>query len=545
MKRLLINMAFLTLLAGGFSSCKKMIADNYLNPELSTTGSMSKLMSGMFLNKRIHPSYYDFATFILPTTGGFSQLVSMAPGQDMYVPDINYNEARWDDYYDGSMPGPGQSVDYNYDGPGIMSSYREMQTTFAALSPTEQTNQYVFLQCAKVLFYDQTAQMVDLWGDIPFSQANSLNTTRSISNAAFDPQVTVYDSLISGLQQLNTYFAAASQPNAIPTEIQSELNQQDMLLGGNLNLWQRYANSLCLRLLMRISYYDQSMAQTQVTAMLANPNTYPLITSNSMNVVLNESPTALKSDLQAALAPTGTGNGLPAYAPAYLLDTVMVANGDPRTAILFDSVAGQPYVGFPTNGTVAQYQQGGYAVYDSATFIYNYNVPGVVFTAAEVSFLTAEANERWGAGSTPAITAYQNGISLSTAFYYNIYSSRILKQGYTPPAAGLLTMPTAAAISAYYNSPNIAYSGTQAQKLALIGTQNWINFFILQAGQAWAEVRRTGYPALNFAVAPGALGAQPPTRLLYPSSEQLYNAANYSTVSGKDTRTTKIFWDVN
>ena len=73
----------------------------------------------MFLNKRIHPSYYDFATFILPTTGAFAQTVSLAPGTDMYVPSINYNEARWEDYYDGSMPSAGNSVDYNYNGPGI------------------------------------------------------------------------------------------------------------------------------------------------------------------------------------------------------------------------------------------------------------------------------------------------------------------------------------------------------------------------------------------------------------------------------------------
>ena len=168
-----------------------------------------------------------------------------------------------------------------------------------------------------------------------------------------------------------------------------------------------------------------------------------------------------------------------------------------------------------------------------------------VFTAAEVSFLSAEANERWGAGSMTAQNAYEQGITQSVDFYYGINQSKIDKTGYTATA---LTTPSAAAISTYYNSANISYSAatSTAQRLALIGTQNWINFFILQAGQAWAEIRRTGYPALTFATAPNAAGATlPPTRLLYPSSEQLYNAANYSAVSAKDTRSTKVFWDVN
>ena len=178
--------------------------------------------------------------------------------------------------------------------------------------------------------------MVYLWGDIPFSQANSLNTTRSVGYAAFDNQIAIYDTLISGLQQLNTYFSTAS----LSTEIQSELKTQDILLNGSLDFWRRYANSLRLRLLMRISYYDEATAKTQVTAMLADPVTYPMISNNTYNVQLNESPTALKSDLQSALAPTGNGNGLPAYAPAYLMDTVMVANGDPRTAVYWDSVRG-------------------------------------------------------------------------------------------------------------------------------------------------------------------------------------------------------------
>ncbi|HXO77672.1 MAG TPA: SusD/RagB family nutrient-binding outer membrane lipoprotein, partial [Puia sp.] len=298
------------------------------------------------------------------------------------------------------------------------------------------------------------------------------------------------------------------------------------------NAWRRYANSLRLRLLMRISYYNETEAKSEVTTMLGDPTTYPMITGNTQNVTLKMSGLTLKSDIKDALT------GSP-YAPAYLLDTLMVNNADPRTAVLWDSVQGKSYKGFPSNGTVSEYETPGlYATYDTVTFMYNYNVPGVLFTAAEVSFLSAEANERWGAGSTAAATSYSNGIHQSTDFYYSINHSANLSSG----SWASTPSPDAAAVDAYV--ANVAYTGTQAQKLAKIATQNWINYFILQAGQAWAEVRRTGYPVLPFFTSSNGNAQLPPARLLYPPNEQLYNATNYAAVSGKDTRSTKIFWQV-
>lgn len=523
MKRLFINIAFLAFIAGSFSSCKKTLEENYLNPELTTTGSMGKLLSGMYLNKRIHPSYWDWYTFVMPMTGSFAQTVALSPGAQMYIPSTSYTENRWVDFYDGV-----NGTDYNYDGPGIMSSYREMQTTYNTLSTSQQQEQQVFLKIAEVLVYDQTSQMIDLWGDIPFTESNSLNTTRSLSYAKFDDAASLYDTMITNLKALNTWFDTATVASAEVTE----LSTGDLMFKGDLTKWQRYANSLRLRLLMRISNYDETTAKTEVSTMLNDAATYPLITSNDYNAVIWMTSTTVRSDLNDVFT------GYP-YAPAYLLDTMMVQNGDPRTDVFWDASSVNGFKGFPSNGTTAQYEAGGYATYDSATFFYNYNIPAVLMTASEVSFLKAEADERWSLGT--AQTDYENGITQSTAFYYTINNEMVLKTGsYTA-----LTAPTSTTISTFLLQSAIAYSGTTTEKLAKIYTQKWMNFFILQAGQAWAEYRRTGYPELHFATSTSASGSNPPTRLLYPSTEQLYNSENYSAVSGKDTRDTKIFWDVN
>ncbi|SEW23203.1 Susd and RagB outer membrane lipoprotein [Chitinophaga sp. YR573] len=527
MKRLLINTALLMLLVGTFSSCKKKLEDDYLNPELTTTGSLSKLFSGMFMNKRIHPSYWDYYTFVMPTTAAFTQLTALVPGNQMYVPNTSYTEGRWTDFYNGSVDA-GQ--DYNYSGPGILNSYREMQTSLGALSASQQQQQQVFLKCAQVLVYDQTAQLIDLWGDIPFSQASSLNADRTIKPAPFDDAAALYDTLISGLKDLNTYFDTVT----VVSSVSSELTKADLMYAGNISYWQRYANSLRLRLLMRISNVSESKAQTAITTMLSDAATYPMIDDNTENATFKMSPTAVRSDLRDVFTDFG-------YAPDYLLNTVMVANSDPRTAVIFDANKINGYKGVPYNVTNTEYEAGGYATYDSATFYYNYNVPGVMFTAAEVSFLKAEAGERWGVGS--AQTSYETGINQSIGFWYGINQSRILRDG-TPTQWPVETSPTAAAITTYLAMPAIAYSGTTTEKLNKIYLQKWVNFSVLQAGQAWAELRRTDYPVLSFATAGNSTASAPPVRLLYPSTEKLYNTANYNSVSAKDTRDTKIFWDV-
>ncbi|PZP48859.1 MAG: hypothetical protein DI598_09245 [Pseudopedobacter saltans] len=449
----------------------------------------------------------------------------------MYIPNATYTSSRWADYYDGSVSS--SSPDYNYSGPGIKSNYTEMLTTYAALSSADQANNYVFLQLGKVILSDQTSQMVDLWGDIPFFKSNSLNSSRTISDAPYDNAETVYDSIIGYLKDVNAYLDTVNLSSVVATS----LAKQDLIYGGNLTKWRMYANSLRLRLLMRISNYNESMAKTEVTTMLNDPSTYPLINDNADNAQFNQSPSTIQSSLSGAIS-------LAPYAPAYLLDTVMNLNNDPRIPVYWDANASGQYVGFSSSSTAADYSTAvsnrSLATIDSATFIYNYNLPGILFNAAETDFLIAEAYERWGLGD--ASVPYYAGIDQSIAFYYKINQTRILSSGSWP----VLASPSAASISSFKGKSAVLYSGTTTQKLTKIYTQKWAHFFILQAQQAWAEYRRTGYPVLNFYVNTGSANAiNPPSRLLYPSEQSLYNNANYLQVASKDTRSGKVFWDVN
>jgi hypothetical protein len=148
--------------------------------------------------------------------------------------------------------------------------------------------------------------------------------------------------------------------------------------------------------------------------------------------------------------------------------------------------------------------------------------------------LKAEAYERWGNGD--AGTAYETAVRQSIAFYYYLNSLNTITRAPLPP-------PTASAIDSFLQNTPVNYSGTTNDKLARIWIQKWLHFGFLQSVQSWSEYRRTKYPQLSFY--PSALPGYelPPARLVYPASETAYNP-NYAPVQTRDTRSTKIFWDV-
>jgi Starch-binding associating with outer membrane len=61
---------------------------------------------------------------------------------------------------------------------------------------------------------------------------------------------------------------------------------------------------------------------------------------------------------------------------------------------------------------------GKFAILDSATFLYNSKLPGIVITASEVNFLKAEAFERWGGGDAKIF--YEKAIRQSVGFYFRV-----------------------------------------------------------------------------------------------------------------------------
>lgn len=532
MKKIFIYTVVLLSLAMSFSACKKTIDKNYLNPELSTKPIISGFFTAMLNSDRVRPAYWNLRTFFFPQISVYAQTTTFDNVSDAYKHRDDYIGQYWADFYYPSS-----------NGSGPMALYRAMQTAYAGLSEADKADQLVYMEAAKIVLAERAAKVIDIWGDIPFSKAGSLETASIIKNPAFDDAKTLYSSLISDLDEASTYFGALK----LAGNVQSAFNKADILNTGNTAKWQAYANSVRLRLLMRISNVDEATAKAAVTTMLSNPAKYPLIdgannpTYSPLNsdILLQPLTTTTSSTLSSALVEIDSY-----WAPDYKLNKVMKPANDPRIRVVFDkygtTVGGkfQPNKDFRAMPiTYGSGQQDTaftkYSIVDSATFLNNIKMPGIVITASEVNFLKAEAYQRWGLGT--ASDAYNIALQQSITFYFYLNSI----------GGGSEVAPAATEISNFLTNTHINYASaaSQSDKLALIYVQKWIHFGFLQSDEAWAEYRRTKYPVLTFPVQTQTDYQNPPTRLLYPTVESGYNT-NYNTVKAKDTRTTKIFWDV-
>ncbi len=500
--------------------------DKFLDPEKTTTGNVGAFLTSMINNQRFRSEYYQVRTIAADHTGVYAQTMLVSTGRDMYKQADLYITAYWRDFYTPEFRGP-------------MAMFRQMEATNAKLVESEQAANEIFLQAGKVLLYDYGSGMIDIFGDIPFSEAGSILLTSTRTQAKFVDLKELYMQMIDDLDAIGKYFQTATSTTAFA--------KQDILNSGNVSQWQKYANSLRLRLLIHMSNSDEEYAKTKIMAMLNSPGEYPLIDGNSnpnyapnnndiLNTPLVQSNTSDGVDLQQAL-----NEGASSIAPDFMVNTVMAPVKDPRLAVLFDRNGKEEYIAMPINTSSEEIvaKRFDYACWDSTTVWMNRNLPGVRMTASEVNFIKAEAFERWGS-TEQAKAAYETAVKQSVSFYYYLNSiSPSVGAGFRYEAK-----PSDDEIADFVTK-RVPYTGSATDKLKLIGTQKWLHFGWLQSMEAWTEYRRTKYPELLPFPTEG-VNVQypaPPTRFLYPADETTYNP-NYSSVQAKDTRTTKIFWDV-
>ena len=516
MKKLIIVVPLLIIATGVLiTGCKKSEFDNnYLDPDQSVTATIPTLYAGLLYNEKVMPRYWNLYTFQIPVMGTYSQTAGYTQSNKVYEQPINYTQTRWEYFYTSTM-----------------ARYREIEKYYGKLTTDADKSGYqLFLETGRIFMYDQAAQIVDLWGDIPFSTAGQLNTTGTIVLASYDKASDIYTNILTDLKRISDYLSTVS-PDAF---YQTQFATYDYLNKGSITQWRKYANSLMLRLAMRISYKDESTAKSLVQTILGNSTKYPLVDAAAESIKFQ--PPGTTSNL-TVLKDIRTGFEVNPFAPGKMIDDIMAPANDPRLPIYFKENKNGEYHGVPNtwNATrVADSTTKNYfSRWDSTTFTENNLFPGIVITAAEVSFLKAEAYERWGGGT--AKTAYETGVKQSIQFYVGVNNA-------SDYGGAKDAMPSDAAIAIYLANPIVAY-GTN--NLAKIATQKWIDFGVMQANQAWAEWRRTKFPTLTFPTdASSVLSPNPPNRLLYPGTEASLNATNYAAVKSSDVITTKVFWDV-
>jgi hypothetical protein len=528
MKKILLFLAFaLTVI----TACKKSdFADAYPDPSKVSVTSVEKQFSGFLQGNSdyVLKDYWNYFVVLRLTIDHYTQACGWANYSNQYVPGEAGIGARWATYY------------------YMLAQYREFQKVYATQSEDDQLAKRIFEITGAIYFYDQSYKVVDLHGDIPWSEAGMLSTNGGdyqASYAAYDNAQDIYTKMLDDLKgfsdELNTI--------VVEPAILTGLKNQDIINHGDLGKWKKYCNSLRLKLLSRVSLVPAFQARytSETAAILGNPSNYPVIADNADNVeikVFNVSTKLNSSGFQSGLEDWG-GN----IAGKVMIDN-MVTNADPRLRAMYEAGANAPttssYKGIDQLMLGSQQQSlidgGTISIYNRSTLSRNKYFPGILINAAETYFYAAESYLRAG-NNAAAKTAYNNGITQSIKEYY---AFRAISDNNT----AIPLVPTDdAEIAAYIAMPAISWdaAATNTDKMHLIATQKWIHYSVIQPEENWAELRRLNYPVLTFLVDNTNAQTQPPVRWFYAQGESTYNTANYATVSASDNLSTKIFWDVD
>nr|WKN36208.1 SusD/RagB family nutrient-binding outer membrane lipoprotein [Tunicatimonas sp. TK19036] len=388
-------------------------------------------------------------------------------------------------------------------------------------------------QMTRILQAHAFMVLTDTYGDIPYFNAGQAFIDQNFF-PVYDPQQEIYPDIINELTQ-------ASQ--ALDDE--GIMENADVLYGGDVELWKKYANSLLLRIGMRLIKVEPGTAQTLVQQAYQAG----VITTNDENAVI-------RHDANYRNGPGITLNATEAnnFFLAEPFVEYLKENNDPRLeaiAVTYVGAASGPEQVLGANGNgsndpsiqmgmplghndesikqVAS-QMGLASFYEFAQAdrerVVQQTSPMFLVTAAQTYLLLAEAAVR-GWITEPAEPFYTMGVE-----------------------AHMEQMALYSAESAISEEEIDAYLAenpfSEALALEQINTQYWVASF-LNGPEAFANFRRSGFPDL----APNPFPNQDITgdfirRLTYPSSEIAVNSENVNAAvarMGPDNLDTRVWWD--
>jgi len=346
------------------------------------------------------------------------------------------------------------------------------------------------------------ANLTDLFGPVPMTEA--VKGDEGNFYPAFDTQEFIYKTILADLEKANTLYDTTKNLSYA----------DDILFQNDVKKWQKFTNSLHLRLLLRVSNRSETNAFQQMTNMINNPDVYPVFENNEESAMLqvtgvtpNVSPWGRPQDFRLSVK-----------IGEFFIENLKTLE-DPRLPFIATKAQDNDnvdigYKGIPSgyDGPESQFE------FNASTLnIDQVENPMQIFilTYAEVAFIKAELAQR-GYIAEPE-THYNNGVTAA------------------------ITQFNTEVPSTYFDNAAVAYDGTLAQ----IMLQKYYALYFVDY-QQWFEYRRTGLPKLPTTDA--MLNDKVmPARFYYPTNVQINNASNYGKaiemLGGPDDINTTVWWD--
>lgn len=348
----------------------------------------------------------------------------------------------------------------------------------------------------------------DLFGDVPYSEAAAGKS--GVTQPKFDLQEDIYkgeNGLIANLDKA----ILALQNVGTTAKLEG-----DIIYNGDFLAWIKFANSLKIKYLMRMSDIENVNAQLQAIYDSGN-----YIQTNAANAVFDFT-TSQPNNFRMSTARAGD---FQVFVMSLTIEEILKDLNDNRIETYFRPTANNPttYAGTLNgpNTAVTTVNAGDVSFLGTIFRERTGDLDANFMTAHETNFLLAEAAER-GFINASAQTLYETAVQQAFDFWQT-------------------TMPTD-----YLTTGKATYGLNNANKLEQIATQKWIAN-IGNGYESWIDWKRTGFPTLK-TISASLNNNLIPVRMPYPATEQALNTANFNTAAAAaddNSINARVWWDVN
>lgn len=398
-----------------------------------------------------------------------------------------------------------------------------------------------FYAWSLILKVEAMHRVTDIYGPIIYSKFGQTNADGSVS---YDSQKDVYyaffDELEEAIDLLTPYAETEGSLKSLP------FGPFDLVYGGSYTKWVKFANTLRLRLAIRIAEVDPDKAKLEGEKALSHA--LGILSTNADNFVVSIPTTHPLNVINNSWGDIRLGAQI---------ESILGGYEDPRIS-KYALPATDPAVAGQYKGIRQGVDIDAKSRYGDYSKLVTFPDEIQLMTAAEAWFLKAEASLRNWAGAGTAKNDYETGVK--TSFEQNavggfddyITNSTKTASPYVDPKAKTTGENDILAGSPYLSTITILWDegATFEKKLERIITQKWIAMYP-DGQEAWSEFRRTGYPKLFPVVKNYSNGKISTTdfirRIEFASSEYSTNPNGVQgaiqLLGGPDTGGTRLWWD--
>ncbi|NCC09468.1 MAG: SusD/RagB family nutrient-binding outer membrane lipoprotein [Bacteroidia bacterium] len=431
------------------------------------------------------------------------------------------------------------SSTYTHSYTNVLDSWKKLKAS------SEKNNTPEVFALAQILKISVWHKTLETFGPMPYSHAADASM-----NIPFDQEKEVYASMFGDLTNaIEILTKKAENGVAVMTDY-------DAVYGGDTKKWVKYANSLMLRLAVRVRFADEEMAKKYATQ--AVKHSIGVMTAKDEVAQMGMGAGMVFRNniewLSEQYNETRMGSSMFSYLMGY---------EDPRLGAYFKPVDatsklgqlaydGKQYQAVPAGHTYGQNEA--YKLFSKPNIASS--TPTYWMRASEVYFLRAEAALVWPDVFGSAEALYKQGIEMS--FQENGVVAPV--DAYLNSTKVPVKHEVAGSYSCSFAAPTTAtakFEGSSEEKLEKIMIQKWIALYP-NGQEAWTEWRRTGYPKLNSVMvnrgsSQGATKESGIRRMIYPTSfyqteegKAIYAAALKlfnNGQGGEDKSSTHLWWD--